>query len=79
MIMAQRFKGEPFDTDIEELSAQADERWALFQSPDPRGARASTRAYKTPITAASMGLSVFTLRHTPSCHRQRNGMTYVPT
>ena len=55
--MPRRFKGEPlftavqselFDTDIEEFSAQADERWALFQSPDPRGARASIRAYKTP-------------------------------
>ena len=40
--MPRRFKGEPlftavqselFDTDIEEFSAQADERWALFQSP----------------------------------------------
>ena len=42
--MPRRFKGEPlftavqselFDTDIEELSAQANERWALFQSPRP--------------------------------------------
>ena len=55
--MPQRFKGEPlftavqselFDTDIEELSAQANERWALSSPPGPRGACAGIRAYKTP-------------------------------
>ena len=39
-------QSELFDTDIEKLSAQADERWALFKSPRPP--RRSIRAYKTP-------------------------------
>jgi hypothetical protein len=40
-------QSELFDTDIEKLSAQGDGAGRFSNPPDPPGARASIRAYKT--------------------------------
>ena len=52
-------QSELFDTDIEKLSAQGDDRRALSNPPDPPGARAGTCVQDPARTLACGGLGIF--------------------